>query len=212
METAIGIIPSRPEAERIFQWAAAQNPEPWVNHCRIVARAAETIANKCGLDTDRAYISGLFHDIGYHAYKNGKGRSSHIYIGYEFLLEKGYGVIAQICLSHSFPHQNINEFFGSDLTQCSDKEIAHINKFLSETVFDDYDKLIQLCDCLGTAQSVCILEQRMINVVMRHGYNDFTFKKWDAIFAIKEYFDKKCGENIYNLFLNEITHNLFTTS
>jgi len=202
-------IPSRPEAERLFQWAAKQNPEPWINHCRVVAQAAETIASKCGLNPHRAYISGLFHDIGYHAYKNGKGRSNHIYIGYEFMLEKGYDTIAQICLSHSFSYQDIRAYSGSDLGQCSDKELAHINNFLTKTVFDDYDKLIQLCDCLRTAQSVVILEQRMVNVVMRHGFNEFTLKKWNATFAIKEYFDKKCGENIYNLFHNEITDNLF---
>lgn len=201
--------PSRPKTELLFQWAAEQNPEPWVNHCRIVAKVAEAIAGKYGLDPDRAYVSGLFHDIGYHAYKNGKGRSSHIYIGYEFMMEKGYDAIARICLSHSFPYQDINEFFGSDLRQCSNDELTHIRKFLAETEYDDYDKLIQLCDCLGNAESVCILEQRMINVVMRHGYNDYTLKKWAAIFALKKYFDKKCGGNIYDLFRDEITGNIF---
>ena len=202
-------IPSRPEAERLFQWAAEQNPEPWVNHCRIVAKTAEAIAKNCGLDPDRAYICGLFHDIGYHAYKNGKGRSSHIYIGYEFMLDKGYDAVARVCLTHSFPHRDIREYFGKDITFCSDKELAHIDKFLAEIVYDDYDKLIQLCDCLGTAESVCILEQRMINVVMRHGYNDYTLKKWGAIFALKEYYDGKCGGNIYNLFRDEIVENIF---
>ena len=49
----------------------------------------------------------------------------------------------------------------------------------------------------------------MIDAVMRHGVNDFSTKKWGAIFAIKDYFDKKCGENIYYLFRNEIIAGIF---
>jgi len=202
-------IPSRQEAERLFAWAVQQNPEPWAQHCKIVATAAEAIAAKSGLDADRAYISGLFHDIGYHGYENGRGRSSHLFLGYELLMKNGYEALAGICLSHSFPYQDIREYFGKDLTYCSEEEMAALATFLTKTVYDDYDKLIQLCDCLGTAQGICTLEKRMVNVVMRHGFNNLTTKKWEATFALKDYFDKKCGEDIYNLFRDEIIESIF---
>ena len=201
-------LPSRDEAETLFAWAVEQNPEPWAEHCKVVARTAETIAINSGLDADKAYILGLFHDIGYYNYRNGKGRTCHIFIGYELMMEKGYEAIARICLSHSFPLQDIKAYGGSDMN-CTDEEIAFITAFLSETVYDDYDKLIQLCDTLGAAQGVCLLDKRMLNVVMRHGFKELTIKKWESYFALKDYFDKKCNENIYNLFRDEIIENIF---
>jgi hypothetical protein len=201
-------MPSRSEAEKLFAWAVEQNPEPWAEHCRVVARAAETIASKSGLDKEKAYILGLFHDVGYYGYRNGKGKTCHIYIGYELMMERGYESVARICLSHSFPYRDIKAYGGSDMN-CSDEERAAITAFLTETIFDDYDKLIQLCDNLGTAQGICLMEKRMLGVVMRAGFNELTIKKWDSWFALKEYFDKKCNENIYNLFRDEIIASVF---
>ena len=49
-------MPTRNEAENLLIWAHGQNPGPWADHCRVVARAAETIAIKCGL---KAYFDEL---------------------------------------------------------------------------------------------------------------------------------------------------------
>ena len=68
---------------------------------------------------------------------------------------------------------------------------------------------IQLCDCLSGANGVIIMEKRMTDVVVRHGFNDFTVKKWASYFALKEYFDKLCETNIYNLFYDEIKTDIF---
>lgn len=200
---------SRAQAESLFAWAVEQNPQPWADHCKNVAFAAETIAKNCGLDADRAYIYGLFHDIGYHAYRNGKGRSSHIYIGYEFMMEKGCPDIAGICLTHSFPYQDINSYAGSDLTFCTEDELKFITKFLQDAVYDHYDKLIQLCDCLATAQGVCLLEKRMMDVAMRHGVIELGPQKWKATFDAKKHFDEMYGGNIYNLFREQIIADVF---
>lgn len=204
-------MPSREDADELFAKAREQNPGPWVEHCKTAARAAEIIARESGLDAERAYVSGLLHDIGYCEYRNGKGRTSHIYIGYELMAEKGYETIAKICLSHSFPHphQDVKFYAGSDMKNCSAAELSVIGAFLSETVYDDYDKLIQLCDCLTGTSGVIIMEKRMMDVVMRHGFNDFTVKKWGSYFALKNYFDKLCGINFYNLFYDEITTGIF---
>ena len=63
-------FPLREEAIILLTWANGQNPGLWSDHCRVVGRTAETIAAKCGLDTERAFVSGLLHDIGYYGYHN----------------------------------------------------------------------------------------------------------------------------------------------
>jgi hypothetical protein len=47
-------------------------------------------------------------------------------------------------------------------------------------------------------------------VVKRYGFNEYTLDKWNAIFEIKKYFEKKCNKNIYELFRREITENIFS--
>jgi len=202
------LIPSREEAEKLLSWAHAQNPGPWADHCSVVARAAEAIARKAGLDAERAYVSGLFHDVGYYSYRDGKGTTCHIYAGYQLMMGKGYDEIARICLTHSFPYQDIGAYSGTDM-YCSNEELAEIAVFIAEAIYDDYDKLIQLCDCLGTAQGMCLMERRMLDVTRRHGFRDFTLTKWDSYFALKGYFDRKCGINLYSLFRDELNANIF---
>jgi hypothetical protein len=203
-------FPTRYDAEQILAWANAQNPGQWVEHSRVTGRAAETIALKCGLDSERAYVSGLLHDIGYYSYRNGKGEKDHIFAGYDLMLSKDYKAIAKICLSHSFIYQDIRTLSSSYIT-CNEEEMNLITVFLSEVVYDDYDKLIQLCDSLCLPQGVVILEKRIVDVVVRHGFGDFTIEKWKLWFSLKDYFDQLCGMNIYNLFYDEIKSNIFYT-
>lgn len=198
------MLPSKEEAKIMLEEAHTQNPGPWVDHSRTVARIAETIAKECGLDANRAFVSGLLHDIGRY---EGVTDLRHIYAGYELMKSKGYDEIAQICLSHSFQSQEDIGVYGlrnGSISDCTPVEIEFISSFIANTVFDDYDKLIQLGDAMGLAEGVCLIEVRLINVVRRYGFNDFTLKKWDAIFDIKAHFDKLCGKNIYDLFYDEI--------
>ena len=202
------LFPSREEAQNLLLWAYEKNPGPWVEHCRAVAKAAEAIALKCGLNPEKAYILGLFHDIGYFGYINGKGSTCHIYFGYQLMMEKGYETAARVCLSHSFPIQDITTYSGSDM-YCSDEQKAFIALYLSEMVYDDYDRLIQLCDCLGTAQGIVTMDKRNIEGVLRKGFNENTIKVWSSYYDLKNYFDNKCGMNIYNLFYDEIKTSIF---
>ena len=147
------MLPTRQEAEQLLVWAHGCNPGVWANHSRIVARAAETIAQECGLDVHRAYISGLLHDIGRY---EGVRELHHTYAGYELLKSKGYSLIAEICLSHSFPYQNIGEYFGKN--DCSLQETEAIISFLANKTYNEYDKLIQLCDAIGTAIGISLID------------------------------------------------------
>jgi len=193
------MLPSKEAAEQLLVWAHDRNPGKWANHSRVVARAAETIAKRCGLDAHRAYVSGLLHDIGRY---EGVSGLHHVYAGYELLKSKGYEQTAEICLSHSFPYQDIGEFFGEN--DCSAEETEVIKLFLSSKTYNEYDKLIQLCDAIGTAEGVSIIEVRVMDVIRRHGFTNLTVNKIDALFELKAFFDKLCDENVYNLFYDEI--------
>jgi len=193
------MIPTKEDAIQLLEWASECNPGSWVNHSKVVARAAETISKKCGLDTHRAYISGLLHDIGRY---DGTRDLHHVYAGYELLKSRGYSQIAEICLSHSFPYQNIDEYFGKN--DCSQEGIEVITSYLSKSTYDDYDKLIQICDAIGTPEGVTLIEVRIMDVIRRHGFAELTLQKIEALFDIKMYFDKLCNMSIYDLFYDEV--------
>jgi len=193
------VIPTREEAERLLVWGGEQNPGIWEDHSRVVARVAETIAGKCGLDTEKAYILGLLHDIGRFA---GVRKLYHVYAGYKLLKSKGYLEAAEICISHSFPLQDINEYFGAN--DCTPEETDVINTHLSGMTFTEYDKLIQLCDSMGASGGVTLMQVRWIDVIRRYGFAELTLQKLDALLALKEHFDELCGMNIYDLFYDEI--------
>ncbi len=93
---------TREQAEALLLWAEEKNPGPWGNHSRAAGRAAETIARAAGdpaLDPDRAYVSGLLHDIGRY---EGVTHLRHVYAGYALLMDKGEPELARVCLTHSF--------------------------------------------------------------------------------------------------------------
>jgi len=196
-------FPKIKEAEKLLLWGYKNNPGPWLAHSKVVARAAKTIALKCNLDGNIAYILGLLHDIGRY---EGVTELHHIYAGYKLMLKNGYDYIAKICLTHSFPNKNINSYIGKN--DCTKKETKEIINKLKHYEYDDYDKLIQLCDTIGSSEGICFMEKRIFDVIKRYRkINKSIIKKWDTQFEIKKYFDRLCKTNIYNLFLEEIINN-----
>ncbi|GAA0772434.1 HD domain-containing protein [Clostridium subterminale] len=197
-------VPSRKMAEKILDEASILNPGPWVEHSRYVAEAAALIAKyDKDLDEDTAYVLGLLHDIGR---RNGRHCVRHAIDGYNYALEKGYDLVARISITHSFLCNNIDDICGEmDLTK---SEYKFMKNYLSNIEYNSYDKLIQLCDALALPSGFCLVEKRMVDVVMRYGFTDFTLKKWKKTFEIKEYFEGKIGKSIYNI-LQGIEKNTF---
>ena len=66
---------------------------------------------------------------------------------------------------------------------------------LARTVYDDYDRLIQLCDSLAGAEGVLDIEDRMNDVKKRYGF--YPQKKWDSNMRLKQYFEEKMKKDIY---------------
>lgn len=185
-------------AEEILLDAVQRNPGPWEGHSRSAANNARRIAEHAAdMDPDKAYVMGLLHDIGR---REGFTGIRHIFDGYRFLMNMGENDIARICLSHSFPLKDADTFIGK--YDCTVEELAFLRDFLKNTVYDDYDVLIQLCDAISLPNGACIMEKRLMDVALRHGIPPFARDKWKAFLDTKKYFDEKCGVNIYTLIDN----------
>ena len=183
------------QAQEELKIAAVKNPGPWEQHSLVTADNAMRIAEKIsGLDPEKAYVMGLMHDIGRRVGVTGM---RHIVDGYQYLLSIGQEEIAPICITHSYPVKDPDMFAGK--FDCTPEETDLIRRVLMEREYDDYDRLIQLCDAISLPSGACIMEKRFVDVVMRHGIRSFHPEKWKAYLAIKVDFDARCGCNLYTL-------------
>lgn len=113
--------------------------------------------------------------------------------GYHYMMELGYDEAAQICLTHSFNVQSIDNYVGNrDTTESETEEI--IEK-LEKAVYDDYDLLIQLCDAISGAGFVMDMIDRMNDVKSRYG--SYAQDKWNRNIYLKSYFEEKMGRDLY---------------
>lgn len=187
------MIPSVKEAEYELSVAEQLNPGPWIKHSINVGIAARNIAEKVpGMDPEKAYIVGILHDIGRRV--GVVGIPVHIYEGYRYAMEHGWDEAAKICMTHSYP------LMEKELHETSkDETEREIREYLVSCEYDDYDKLIQLCDSLATDYGFCILEKRFVDVTRRYGVWEFMIERWNATFAIKDYFEAQMGGSIYDV-------------
>lgn len=189
--------PDRKEAEQILKEAEPLNPGPWVNHCRVAAECAEKIAAACGdMDPEKAYVLGLLHDIGR---RFGVKHLGHVYDGYVYMMKLGYPDVAKICLTHSFSTQNIHEYIGR--FDIAEEQQKVLEEALVICEYDDYDRLIQLCDSIAGAEGVMTIEDRMGDVKLRYG--SYPQEKWDKNLELKKYFEDKIGKNIDQCFISK---------
>lgn len=189
------MILTRTMAEEALEQAYTSNPGPWVDHSRYVALACYKIANRCPhLNADEAYIYGLLHDIGRHA---GISSERHLIDGYRYCMERQWVKAAQICISHAFMVQDISTSIGVfDMPQ---EDIDFMEEFIKNAVYDDYDRLVQLCDALALPTGFCLLEKRFVDVAIRYGTHSSTVDRWKAVLDLRMHFEKIIGCSIYEL-------------
>jgi len=77
----------------------------------------------------------------------------------------------------------------------TDEELTIIKTELAKTIYDEYDRLIQLCDCLAGAEGVLDIENRMNDVKKRYGF--YPQDKWNSNINLKRYFEGKMNKDIY---------------
>ena len=189
------MYPKKELALSELEIAGNMNPGPWTDHSKNVAKAASLIAEHCeGLDSEKAFVCGMLHDIGR---RTGIAAVRHIIDGYDYAMSKGWDEAARICMTHSFPVKDIDADIGKkDIT---DRQYDFIRDYLNNLEYDDYDKLIILCDALADANGFCILEKRFIDTTRRYGIYPFSIERWNKTYEYKDYFEKMTGRSIYML-------------
>ena len=65
---------------------------------------------------------------------------------------------------------------------------------------------LQLCDALALSEGICLIEKRLVSVVIRHGVNPHLQGKWRATMEIREDFEKRMGCSVYSLFDDAIVN------
>ncbi len=188
-------IPTRMETEAFIAEAQNINPGQWVEHSCYVARAAEAISqHHPTLDPETAFVVGYLHDIGRRA---GVADMRHTIDGYSFLKEKGLDDAARICMTHSFPIKDIRSVAGK--WDCTRQELRFIEDYVAQVEFDDYDRLIQLCDALALPTGFCLIEKRLMDVALRYGTNKYSVPRWKAYLNLQKEFEKAIGQSIYKV-------------
>ena len=190
----------------------------WEKHSLNTALVAETITRavlECGgeLDfckvsdwehngeaADLAYAAGLLHDIGRCVEK--KAGLKHPILGYELLKNEGLEEIAQISMTHTYyGYEKIDrtEFW----EELEEKDVEKTRGYMEAVCFSDLDLLIQLADHMGHSMGIMTVSDRFSDILVRHGIRS-AGEHLKELFRIKQYFDKKAGINIYELFRDEI--------
>ena len=188
------MFPNIENAIMELELAGQLNPGPWTSHSYNVAQAAKIIAENCNMDSEKAFVCGLLHDIGR---RTGIAAVRHIIDGYDYAVSKGWNEVARVCLTHSFPVKDIEADIGKkDISQ---EQYTFIKEYLDRLEYDDYDKLIILCDALADANGFCILEKRFIDTTRRYGIYPFSIDRWNKTYEYKEYFEKIIGKSLYSL-------------
>ena len=175
--------------------AVRNNPGKWEQHSLVSGENARRIAEKVpGMDPEKAYVLGLLHDIGR---REGVTGMRHLIDGYDYMMSINQPEVAIICLTHSFAAKNVEYFEGKH--DCTPEQKEFIRSFLETHEYDDYDKLIQLCDAVSLPEGACIMEKRFVDVALRYGVRDYTVSRWRGYLELKKYFDMLCGCDIYDL-------------
>ena len=191
-------------AQQSLEQAAKSNPGAWVDHSKYVAEACKNIALRCkNLSADQAYLFGLLHDIGRYA---GVTSEKHLIDGYRYCMERSWEKAAQICISHAFMIQDIHTSIGE--FDVSDADYRFMETFVANAVYDDYDRLVQLCDSLALPTGFCLLEKRFVDVTLRYGVHPATIDRWKKILEIKALFEAQIGCSVYTLLPGVVENSL----
>ena len=193
-----GRLPTPHEAESLLRAAARRNPGPWVDHVRVAAGAARALAARIpGMDPEAAAVLGLLHDVGRGSGGPGVADVRHILDGYTLLRDAGFDGAARVCLTHSFPIKDVDAF--ASAWDCPPQEKRFVQEYLDGLEYDDYDRLIQLCDALSLPGGPCLLEKRLVDVALRHGINALTLAKWRAYVELRRDVEARAGVSVYRL-------------
>ncbi len=187
------------DAKELLEEANKMNPGGWYEHSLVVGKVAHKLAKALGEDAEKAEAFGYIHDVGRRV---GRCNLKHVYEGYKYLSSLGYEDAARICLTHSFFENKVEGVIGTWDVKEEEKEF--VKKYIENTEFDIYDKIIQMSDCIALSTGVTTLERRMTDVFFRYGFNEYTEYNFRIRLELQDNLEEKLGYPIYRLFKNEI--------
>lgn len=179
--------------------------DDWIDHCLCVGRVAGLVAvalreSKVDIDVEKAITMGYLHDIG----KLVGPYLGHPLRGYKYLREQGYDEeYCLICATHSFLKGDTGLILGSPDDMQAEPELV---KIVTEHEYTIYDKLINLCDLLCLLRPM-VLDQRLVDIMMRHGTWAGSQQHLIAAHELKDEFDRLLGYNLYDA-IPEVKENL----
>ena len=174
--------------------------DKWIEHSICVGNTAGVIAKALNLDEDKAKTLGYIHDIGKRNDVE-KQYKSHEIAGYEYISNLGFDEeYAGICIIHSFLNNDINCVAGG-IPSKERYKYDFIRDYVNEHNYNTLEKLINLCDLMCTNKRM-IVEQRIIELMLRRGCHDNTVYHISETLKLKQYFDDMLGYDLYKLFPN----------
>ncbi len=165
----------------------------WVLHCVFTAIASQRIAQKLGLDSNRAMAMGYLHDIGRKI-----SHPNHAIEGYKYLLNEGLKEEASICLTHSFIDNDITMTAGGGPE--TPEKYEYINNFLVNTPCTIYDNIVQMSDLFCLETGFTTMENRLLDISKRKGIYPNSLDHFKKAMSLKERLDTMLGCDLYDLF------------
>ena len=188
-------IADRQEAYRLLI-QGLDDPEHvmYVSHSRHVGDLAALIAGELGLDAEYAAILGYLHDIGRRI-----DTHNHMYAGYRYLTDEGYGDYAFICLTHSFLNNDVTLTCARQLSPSSEG-YGTVKRFVEQRENTDYDRIIQICDLLCLHTGGATLEERIADIEARKGTHPRSAQHRAAAIAQKAALEARLGHSVYDFY------------
>ena len=204
-----GEILSIEKAYSFLEDAPRKNKDLWIKHSINVAIVAERLAEQLKLDSKKAYVLGLIHDIGRRKKEHVGLR--HIIEGYNFLEEQGYKEEARVCLTHTFYSRSlVKPNLTKENTNLTRNEIEFISDNKNKNGFNIYDKILQIADNMGSATGINTVERRRTESMLRYGITDVSEKNLREIFKVQNEIEEKLGFSLYKIF-PEVADNISKT-
>ena len=178
----------------IYDKTDFQKPEnKWVLHCLFTAIASKRIAEKLGLDSDKAMAMGCIHDIGRKI-----SHPNHAIEGYRYMINKGYREDANVCLTHSFIDNNIVMTAGGGPD--TKEKYDYIDNFLQKTPCTIYDNIVQMSDLFCLETGFTTVENRLLDISKRKGVYPNSLDHFHKAMELKERLETQMGCSLYSLF------------
>ena len=177
-------------------WNSNTHIREYIYHTNGVGDSAYKIAGYCGLNQEKAYVLGLLHDYGKIQNEKKTGKA-HFIVGYNKMIKLGLEEVAKICITHSFP---LKKIVFENYPQYSLQDLKKAQEIISSLEYDDYDRLIQLCDMLFEGNNIVSYKERLSCISKRYNLSlSQTESLKQGFLQNKSYFDAKCGCSVYKI-------------